>query len=84
MESHGILLVLNETGKLEKWMDLKVQSAYSLQVSSSYIICGCSDATVRFFQPSTLSHIITLPKPPPLGGYNVEKGLKLPSSSNVT
>lgn len=74
LDSEGVFCVLNEQRKLEKWMDLKVSTAFTLQITSNHIICGCSEGIIRFFDTKTLHHITTLPKPPALGGYNIEKG----------
>ena len=74
LDTDGVLCVLNEQRKLEKWMDLKVHTAYTLQITPVHIICGCSDGVIRFFDSKSLHHITTLPKLPALGGYNIEKG----------
>ncbi|EGR34854.1 hypothetical protein IMG5_000820 [Ichthyophthirius multifiliis] len=51
------------------------QHQYFLQIiKKDYIICSCSDGLIRIFQTITLDHITTLPKPPGLLNYNVEKG----------
>jgi dynein intermediate chain 2 len=36
---------------------------------------GCTNGTIRFFKIDTLEHLLTLPKPPALGQYNVQIGV---------
>lgn len=55
-------------------MNIKVEKAYSMHMTGEYLLCGCSDGVIRVFAPKTLEHIITLPKPPPLGTANMEAG----------
>ena len=81
----GVLCVVNiGTKTLEKWMDLKVTNAYSVVASSEWLICSCGDGFIRFFKLETLEHLFSLPKPPTLGSYNIERGVtKLTASSDV-
>lgn len=62
--------------KLTKWMNIKVEKALSCTMTNDYLFCGCSDGIVRVFGTKSLEHIITLPKPPPLGSANIESGVK--------
>jgi len=57
-------------------MDIKVEKAYSLHMNKDYLLCGCAEGVVRVFQPKTLEHVLTLPKPPPLGTANISTGVK--------
>jgi WD40 repeat protein len=45
-------------------------------MTNDYLFCGCSDGVVRVFGTKNLEHILTLPKPPPLGSANIEAGVK--------
>jgi WD40 repeat protein len=73
-EEPPILCIINKERKMEKWMDLKATKGFACKVSSKYIACACSDGIVRLFDPQTLQHIVTLPKPPPLGCANIQEG----------
>ena len=58
----GVLCVVNiGTRALEKWMDLKVSNAYSVFVTSQWLICSCGDGFIRFFKLETLEHLFSLP-----------------------
>jgi WD40 repeat protein len=57
-------------------MNIKVDKAFSCTIAKDYLLCACTEGTIRCFDPNTLEHIITLPKPPPLGNANVEAGVK--------
>lgn len=49
------------------------------------LACGCSDGIVRVFRTDTLEHIVTLPKPPPLGSANIKAGvqkIKIPAKKD--
>jgi len=70
-ESPANLCVVTHEHKMKKWMDLKATKGFTCKVDSKYLICGCSDGLIRLFDPTSLQHIITLPKPPPLGRANV-------------
>lgn len=62
--SKGILCCVNsKTRSTDRWVNLKVSKANSISVSPSFVICGCSDGSVRLFHPITLEHLKTLPKP---------------------
>lgn len=55
-------------------MDLKVNRAFTMQKSNDHVIIGCSDGIIRVFKADSLSHLVTLPKIPPLKKYNILKG----------
>lgn len=57
-------------------MNIKVDKALSCTMTSEYLFCGCSDGIIRVFGSKSLDHIMTLPKPPPLGSANIEAGIK--------
>lgn len=63
----GHLYVYDKNRKLTKWMNIKVERALSFIITNDYLFCGCSDGVVRLFSTKSLEHILTLPKPPPLG-----------------
>ena len=45
----------------------QVNDAFALYVTNDHLLCGCSDGVVRVFEPASLTHIVNLPKPHPLG-----------------
>jgi hypothetical protein len=57
-------------------MNIKVDKALSCTITNEYLMCGCSDGVIRVFSTKSLDHIMTLPKPPPLGSANIEAGVK--------
>ncbi|CEP18800.1 hypothetical protein [Parasitella parasitica] len=63
----GILCIFKEGRVIDKWVDLQVKSAFSIAVSSNYVICTCSEGVIRLFEPVTLKYAGILPKPHPLG-----------------
>ncbi|KAI9474804.1 hypothetical protein BDB00DRAFT_934245 [Zychaea mexicana] len=66
----GILCMFKEGRVIDKWVDLQVQNAYSIAVSSNYVICACAGGIIRetrLFEPGTLNYCGILPKPHPLG-----------------
>lgn len=67
----GHLYIYDKQRKLQKWMNIKVERAFSCSMTSEYLLCGCSDGYIRVFAPKTLEHVLTLPKPPPLGTANI-------------
>ena len=53
LTSDSSLCIFTLTNKqLEKWMDLKAASAYSISYWNEFLICGCSDAIIRVFNTS--------------------------------
>ncbi|CAG8605380.1 14338_t:CDS:10 [Funneliformis mosseae] len=65
--SNGLLCMFTEGRLMDKWVDLQVKGALSIDVSDQYIVCACTNGIVRLFEPITLKYIGTLPKPHPLG-----------------
>ncbi|KAI9296292.1 WD40 repeat-like protein [Neoconidiobolus thromboides FSU 785] len=63
----GFLCSFNKERKIDKFIDLKVKSALSLDYNHNTLICGCEDGIVRLFLSKDLSYLGTLPKPHPLG-----------------
>ena len=43
----GLLCSFNEKRLLEKWVELRVNGAFSLAVNEQLIFCGCSDGIIR-------------------------------------
>ncbi|KAI1295755.1 mitogen-activated protein kinase binding protein 1 [Mortierella claussenii] len=67
--SSGVLCLFTEGRVLEKWIDLHIRGAYSVNLDEKAIICACTDGIVRVFEPETLEYIGTLPKPSPVGAF---------------
>lgn len=67
----GILCVFTAERVMDKWMELHVSNGYTLCASNNLLACGCSDGIIRCFDSESLEHIITLPRPPPLGEANI-------------
>jgi WD40 repeat protein len=44
-----------------------VKNAFSIAISSKYIICSCAEGVIRLFEPVSLKYVCILPKPHPLG-----------------
>ncbi|KAI8099075.1 WD40-repeat-containing domain protein [Halteromyces radiatus] len=63
----GILCIFKENRGIDKWVNLQVSNAYSITVSSDYIMCASSHGIIRLFEPVTLKYFGVLPKPHPLG-----------------
>ncbi|KAG1047122.1 hypothetical protein G6F43_010415 [Rhizopus delemar] len=63
----GILCTFKEGRVLDKWVDLQVKHSFSIAVSSTFVICTCSEGIIRLFEPATLNYVGILPKPHPLG-----------------
>ena len=57
-------------------MNIKVDKAICCAITNDHLMCGCSDGVIRVFEPKKLAHVLTLPKPPPLGTANIEAGVK--------
>lgn len=72
----GHLYVYDKARKLAKWMNIKVDRALGCSITNDYLFCACSDGVIRVFGSKALDHIMTLPKPPPLGSANIEAGVK--------
>ncbi|KAL0076140.1 hypothetical protein F4703DRAFT_1762129 [Phycomyces blakesleeanus] len=67
LTDNGILCMFKEGRVIDKWVDLQVKGAYSLSVSSTYVICACANGIIRLFEPETLKYCGMIPKPHPLG-----------------
>ncbi|CAG8614166.1 13200_t:CDS:10, partial [Ambispora leptoticha] len=65
--SSGLLCMFTEGRMMDKWVELQVKGAYSIDVSEQYIVCACTNGIIRLFEPITLKYLGTLPKPHPLG-----------------
>lgn len=84
LTSDGILCVFSQDRIMDKWMDLQAGNGYVLTTVGKYLVCGCADSIIRCFDPNTLEHIATLPRPPPLGQANIspdKKKIVIPSES---
>lgn len=75
LASDGHIYVHDKTRKLVKWMNIKVNRAFSLHASNDRLFCACADGIVRVFATETLQHLLTLSKPPPLGSTNIKSGI---------
>ncbi|KAF9581116.1 mitogen-activated protein kinase binding protein 1, partial [Lunasporangiospora selenospora] len=69
VSSNGTLCLFTEGRVLEKWVDLHVRGAYSVNLEERCVVCACTDGMIRLFEHGTLEYIGTLPKPPPLGAF---------------
>eukprot|EP00092_Neocalanus_flemingeri_P017101 GFUD01018496.1.p1 GENE.GFUD01018496.1~~GFUD01018496.1.p1 ORF type:complete len:1358 (+),score=414.33 GFUD01018496.1:48-4121(+) len=70
----GLLVQFNNQRLLDKWVELKTESASCLSVGEEYILIGCAGGVVRCFSPHTLQFVTTLPRPHALG-VDVAQGL---------
>ena len=64
-------------------MNIKVDRAFSISISQGRLFCSCGDGLLRIFDAQTLSHRLTLSKPPPLGTTNILAGvsrIKIPQN----
>jgi len=73
-EDPATLCVVNRERKMERWMDLKSDKGFACDVGAKCLVCACSDGVIRLFESTSLQHITTLSKPPPLGAANVLEG----------
>ncbi|ORZ02621.1 hypothetical protein BCR43DRAFT_481844 [Syncephalastrum racemosum] len=64
---NGILSLFKKGRAIEKWVNLQAHAAFSIAVSAKYVVCACSEGTIRLFEPGTLQYRGILPKPHPLG-----------------
>ncbi|GCB63813.1 hypothetical protein scyTo_0014682, partial [Scyliorhinus torazame] len=65
--SSGFLCQFNEKRLLDKWLDLKTSAANCISATENFIFCGCSNGTLKLFNPVNLHFITNLPKPHYLG-----------------
>jgi len=78
LTADGCLYEFTEKKKLDRWMNIKVERAFSLGLdfSSGILYCACSEGVIRVFDSKSLKHLNTFHKPPPLGQVNFEAGIK--------
>eukprot|EP00357_Protocruzia_adherens_P030928 CAMPEP_0115043006 /NCGR_PEP_ID=MMETSP0216-20121206/46605_1 /TAXON_ID=223996 /ORGANISM="Protocruzia adherens, Strain Boccale" /LENGTH=1428 /DNA_ID=CAMNT_0002425231 /DNA_START=108 /DNA_END=4394 /DNA_ORIENTATION=+ len=76
LTSDGNLCVFNKEQQIEKWMYVKVTTAHACFANETYVFAACSDGIIRCFEPKSLDHIVTLPRPPPLGAADIMAGEK--------
>lgn len=76
ISTEGKLCVFNEYRKVEKWMNIKVKKVFGLSIWGNNLLWNWSDGVIRLFNTDTLEHILTLPRPPPLGAANLTLGSK--------
>ncbi|KAG0270951.1 mitogen-activated protein kinase binding protein 1 [Linnemannia exigua] len=69
--SNGVLCLFSEGRVMEKWIDLHVRGAYSVNLGEKCVICSCTDGFIRLFELETLQYIATLPKPAPVGSFGI-------------
>jgi mitogen-activated protein kinase binding protein 1 len=67
----GYVYLFSKEPEMLKWMNIRVERAFGCQVSDGKLYCACADGIIRIFECTTLKHILTMPKPPPLGGSNL-------------
>ncbi|XP_048378551.1 mitogen-activated protein kinase-binding protein 1-like isoform X2 [Stegostoma tigrinum] len=65
--SSGLLCQFNEKRLLDKWLDLKTSAANCISATEDFIFCGCSNGTLKLFNPMNLHFVTNLPKPHYLG-----------------
>ncbi|XP_046912235.2 WD repeat domain 62 isoform X2 [Dermatophagoides farinae] len=69
----GLLCEFNNRRLLNKWVELKTESANCLTISHNYICVGCAQGVIRCFRPRTLEFVCSLPRPHQLG-IDIAKG----------
>ncbi|KAF9310482.1 hypothetical protein BG003_008514 [Podila horticola] len=67
--AQGVLCLFSENRVMEKWIDLHVRGAYSLNLAESCVVCACADGIIRIFECESLQYIATLPKLSPVGSF---------------
>ncbi|XP_036150133.1 LOW QUALITY PROTEIN: mitogen-activated protein kinase-binding protein 1, partial [Monomorium pharaonis] len=72
----GLLCEFNNRRLLDKWVELRTNSANCMAIGDKYIFIGCAEGIVRCFSPSTLQFITTLPRTHYLG-VDVAQGLSI-------
>uniref|UniRef100_A0A8D9ANH6 Mitogen-activated protein kinase-binding protein 1 n=1 Tax=Cacopsylla melanoneura TaxID=428564 RepID=A0A8D9ANH6_9HEMI len=63
----GLLCEFNNRRLLDKWVELRTNSAKCITIGELYIFVGCADGIVRCFDPVSLQFITTLPRTHYLG-----------------
>lgn len=74
----GLLCEFNNRRLLNKWVELKTDSANCISISQQYICVGCSQGVIRCFKPLSLEFVCTLPRPHCLG-LDIAKGFTIRS-----
>ena len=69
---------------LNRWINLKVQTCFNLEIWGDKIGIGCGDGIYRIFNANDLTYIQNLPKPPPLGQYSVNPNIDYPKNNYLT
>ncbi|KAJ3130055.1 hypothetical protein HK098_006767 [Nowakowskiella sp. JEL0407] len=81
----GILMMFGEGRVMEKWVELKVNGGASLDVTDKFIVCGCTDGTIRLFEPVSLQYITTILKPHSLGvDIALSTGISYPTDTSTS
>nr|XP_027202549.1 uncharacterized protein LOC113796468 isoform X2 [Dermatophagoides pteronyssinus] len=63
----GLLCEFNNRRLLNKWVELRTESANCITLSQNLICVGCSQGIIRCFRPQTLEFVTSLPRPHQLG-----------------
>jgi hypothetical protein len=73
ISSNGLVLMLNETFVMEKWLDARMEKGSCILATNNFIVCAGSDGKIRLFEPISLKHLKNLPLPDPicLAMYNM-------------
>jgi hypothetical protein len=80
----GLVYIFTKERKMHQWMNIKVERAFGCCVSEGKLYCACCDGTLRVFLTDTLKHILTFPRPPPMGSTNQQLGqskIKIPANT---
>lgn len=81
----GHIYMYDKQRKLQKWMNIKVTRAMSCYINRGRLFCACCDGVMRVFDTTSLKHLLTMSKPPPLGTTNLLAGvsrIRIPSDNN--
>jgi hypothetical protein len=81
----GHIYMYDKQRKLQKWMNIKVTRAMSCYINRGRLFCACCDGVMRVFDTTSLKHLLTMSKPPPLGTTNLLAGvsrIRIPSDTN--
>ena len=69
LTTEGILCLIDSKKAVDKWVELKMGTGYSISVSENIVCCGGGTGFIRLFETKTLKYKGTLPKPPPTGTH---------------
>ncbi|KAF0297375.1 Mitogen-activated protein kinase-binding protein 1 [Amphibalanus amphitrite] len=72
----GLLCEFNNRRLLDKWVELRTQTANCMTAGEQLIFIGCADGIVRCFSPHTLQFVTTLPRTHYLG-VDLARGLAI-------